>query len=282
MSFRPGESHPMLHALRLVVALIVLAATGAAERSAAEVHFALSPPVVQVQPGEIFELEIQIADVGDSINGYDAVLAYDPQRLQLLVPSPWSSGEGALFTGACPQRFLVLSAPADSSRLTVSHVVLCAGVRVTGPGVTYRLSFRARMIQGVTRVDLVEGTAGYDAGSPVLPVRADGAEVRVGQATATAPAFGRPRLRVVPNPFNPITEIEFELTADEPRACLDLFDFQGRRVRRLYDGALPRGNHALPFRGRDDHGEALASGVYLLRLTLATRPARTTRVVLLR
>ncbi|MDM7915929.1 MAG: FlgD immunoglobulin-like domain containing protein [Candidatus Eisenbacteria bacterium] len=47
---------------------------------------------------------------------------------------------------------------------------------------------------------------------------------------------------------------------------LDVFDVQGRRVRTLLDGPMPRGVHSLPWDGRDDGGRQMASGVYLIRL----------------
>jgi subtilisin-like proprotein convertase family protein len=69
----------------------------------------------------------------------------------------------------------------------------------------------------------------------------------------------------VPNPFNPQTELVFEL----PRAGqvqLDVYDLRGRHVRRLVDGLVLAGRHAVRWDGRDDGGRALASGVYLCRL----------------
>jgi len=78
-----------------------------------------------------------------------------------------------------------------------------------------------------------------------------------GVAPAPLVAFG-----AHPNPFNPETEIDFSMAAPG-RMSLAVYDLSGRRVRTLVDGALPVGNHHAVWRGDDDSGRAVASGVYL-------------------
>jgi len=50
------------------------------------------------------------------------------------------------------------------------------------------------------------------------------------------------------------------------RVVLDVFDAHGRRVKRIADGWLPAGRHASTWRGDDDRGHALGSGVYFIRM----------------
>jgi hypothetical protein len=71
-----------------------------------------------------------------------------------------------------------------------------------------------------------------------------------------------------PNPFNPKTSIRFTLEA-AGRAELDIFDPTGRRVIELFSGQLSAGSHELNWQAHDADGRALASGVYLARLTTA-------------
>ena len=83
-----------------------------------------------------------------------------------------------------------------------------------------------------------------------------------GPPSAWATALGP----VVPNPFNPRTEIRFTLTADA-RPVLDVFDLRGRRVVRLVDHSpLPAGPHAVTWDGTDSRGRPVAGGGYLCRL----------------
>ena len=63
-----------------------------------------------------------------------------------------------------------------------------------------------------------------------------------------------------PNPFNPATEIRFELPADGPYELL-IHDVAGRRVT-SFTGQGSAGENSVRWTGVDDAGEAVASGVY--------------------
>lgn len=76
-------------------------------------------------------------------------------------------------------------------------------------------------------------------------------------------------LRAVPNPFNPQTEVRFELTAAQETAVV-VYDAAGRLVRTLYRGPLAAGTIALRWDGRDDNGARASSGVYFARVTAGT------------
>ena len=65
-----------------------------------------------------------------------------------------------------------------------------------------------------------------------------------------------------PNPFNPQTKLEFVL--EKPgRATVRIYDVQGRLVRTVVDRDLAAGRHTRDWRGTDDSGNTVASGVYL-------------------
>lgn len=99
-------------------------------------------------------------------------------------------------------------------------------------------------------------------------------------AEDTPGARGGYRLCAVPNPFNPRTVVSFVL----PRAgeaSLRLFDLRGRAVRTLHASHLPEGPHAVPWDGRDDTGDGVASGVYHARLETRDR-RETAQLVLVR
>ena len=99
-------------------------------------------------------------------------------------------------------------------------------------------------------------------------------------------AQGRNPARIVlhgasPNPFNPSTEIRFDLPRPGP-VTLRVVDARGRLVAVLLDAA-PRaaGSHAVRWDARSRDGGVLPSGVYWAQLDLfATR--RTARLVLVR
>ena len=64
-----------------------------------------------------------------------------------------------------------------------------------------------------------------------------------------------------PNPFNPVTEIAFDLP-EAGAVSLKVFDLMGREVAVLVNGEKPAGQHAISFDARD-----LPSGMYICRMT---------------
>ncbi|MBK6733881.1 MAG: metallophosphoesterase [bacterium] len=83
-----------------------------------------------------------------------------------------------------------------------------------------------------------------------------------------------------PNPFNPRTEIAFEL-AQPARCRLDIFDLQGRQVAGLVDGEMAAGTHRVVWEATDAHGLPLPSGVYFAGLR-AGDYAETRKLMLVR
>ena len=81
---------------------------------------------------------------------------------------------------------------------------------------------------------------------------------------------------VVPNPFNPSTQVRFTLPSALP-VTADVWSVTGAKVRSLAEGAtLAAGEHALRWDGRNADGQRVASGVYLFRVStpLGSRVAR--------
>ena len=68
-----------------------------------------------------------------------------------------------------------------------------------------------------------------------------------------------------PNPFNPSTTIEYQLS-ELGHVALRIFNLKGQEVRTLLNGPLPAGEYSLQWDGKDNQGQAVASGTYLYRL----------------
>ncbi len=79
-------------------------------------------------------------------------------------------------------------------------------------------------------------------------------------ATAVVIPAAYALLASVPNPFNPTTNIRFDLP-EAAAVRLVLYDTMGRAVARLIDGAMPAGEHRVTF-----DGSGLPSGRYFYRL----------------
>ncbi|NKB68874.1 MAG: T9SS type A sorting domain-containing protein [Candidatus Latescibacteria bacterium] len=83
-----------------------------------------------------------------------------------------------------------------------------------------------------------------------------------------------------PNPFNSGTTIPFQLDRTGI-VQLHIFNLAGQPVRTLAEWPLPSGAHRVGWDGRDQRGQALASGAYIYRLRQGERVA-TGKLLLLR
>ena len=97
-------------------------------------------------------------------------------------------------------------------------------------------------------------------------------------AAEGAPAFtvGAPR----PSPTRGATDIDLVL-GRTTHVRADIFDLQGRLVRRAIDENLPAGAHVIRWNGRNSGGEPVASGVYWFAVR-AGAERHTTRLIVMR
>jgi len=91
-----------------------------------------------------------------------------------------------------------------------------------------------------------------------VPVTATAVETA---ATPSAFALGAN----YPNPFNPATTIPV-IVAAAGDVDLTIYNVLGQPVRPVWSGPLAAGEHRLTWDGRDAQGQAVAAGVYLVRL----------------
>ncbi len=64
-----------------------------------------------------------------------------------------------------------------------------------------------------------------------------------------------------PNPFNPITNVNFSLKADS-KVSLSIYNVRGHRVKTLVADNMQAGYHSIVWDGRDDNGKSVSSGIY--------------------
>jgi len=84
-----------------------------------------------------------------------------------------------------------------------------------------------------------------------------------------------------PNPFNPSTVICYDVPVGGGRVSLRIYDVGGRLVRTLVDGVETAGRKAVTWRGRDNRGQRVSTGVYFYRMT-APGFEKTRKMVLLK
>lgn len=69
-----------------------------------------------------------------------------------------------------------------------------------------------------------------------------------------------------PNPFNPTTTISFALP-EAAHALVQIFDVNGREVKRLVDQMCNAGVHSVVWNGTDEAQQKVSSGIYLCRFS---------------
>ncbi len=141
---------------------------------------------------------------------------------------------------------------------------------------------------GTDRMRLHSTSPCRDAGDPASPLDPDGSRADMGarpfDPTLTVESPRVPLRFLVmqnaPNPFNPSTTIRFTLP-EAGHVTLAVYDINGRLVRMLVGQTLLPGHHEGVWDGYDAVGRAVASGVYVYRLT-AKQGVVTKRMVLVR
>ena len=265
-------------ALALALGALVVAARGGPGTAVAEgVTAALQPNPMTVEPGAEFDLELWVTQAGASFNGFRAIVAYDTSALTLLPMSPLSQQVGQLMTGACGSSFHRFRPGPGVD--TISVVLLCNGVSLTGPGQVYRLHFRAAQALQTTMVRLLPGELKfYDAGIFVNPVHSSDASIGIGMPPAAvdgAGTGGRLSLAVAPNPGR--GRVVFSIGAAYPGPeSLTVRDVQGRLVWKAVPGA-----RQIAWDGRHELGHLVPNGTYFATLKAGGRET-TVRFTLLR
>ena len=200
-------------------------------------------------PGRVFEVTARAASMSD-VMAYELVLGYDPERVKLLPNEAVVEGnvfannaKGALFfSNAQPGRVEVTSgrigrdwsASGDADLVTVRFVAL-----TDDPGV----------------IDVLEGQFVNSA--------YQGTVMRVEKAQALPLAAALHQN--FPNPFNPSTEIRFDIPTART-VQLRVYNQLGQTVRTLVDNRMKAGSYRIKWNGKTEAGNNVSSGVYFYSL----------------
>jgi hypothetical protein len=250
--------------LRLAWACGAFLLLGGVSARAQGVHVALTPSASEVSPGAVFDLELTLTQAGGAINGFDAVIGFDPAALTFIPLAPTTLQQGALMTGACGNMFHRFTQ--EPGKLTIADVMLCAGVSVTGPGQVYRLRFLASNTPQITYVTFLPGLQFYNAGLFVNPAVSTDAVIGIGTSLdAGSGPRGRFSLEVKPNPARAGTSFVIELDRPAP-VRVRVLDVRGRSIRRFEDTAAVAGSRTLRWDGLDAAGRRVPAGMYIVML----------------
>lgn len=248
----------------------------------AAVSVALMPADTAVAPGTSVELALEVTAAGSPFNGFEIVVGYDAAGLTFEPLDPIMLQQGCLMTGgcsaACGTTFHLFEAAGDS--LTITDILLCDQVSLTGPGRLYHLRFQASNTPQVTEVRIRSATF-YDGGVFVGPVVTADAIVRIDAVLAVDDAGPAGfTLRPEPNPARGPIHFSIGAPADGLQR-LEAFDAGGRLVRRIESAWHPAGARRARWDGLDEAGRSVPPGVYVVVLRSGGETARA-RVAIVR
>ena len=83
-----------------------------------------------------------------------------------------------------------------------------------------------------------------------------------------------------PNPFNPITAINYDLP-EERDVNIIIYDLLGRTIRHLDLNKVKAGRHEFVWHGTNDFGKRVSTGIYFLQIT-AGQDIQTQKMLLLK
>ena len=258
-------------ALGMIAATLLLLAVGGPAH--AQITLRFSPADTTISPATSGRLTVMLDDAID-VRTIDLRVSFDPAIVSSVV-----GGGGALFTDSGYQLFQGFENSAPGEWYGYS-VIIGAGLSVLGPGELFYWDFEA-VAEGVSAVTSVNTYLAAEDGTWYPGVTLSQTTITVGDPTSSVgdlPAL-KQGLRLHPNPFNPRTEIFFDLP--QPGYVeLAVYDLRGREVVVLHQGLTPAGPFTSSWDGLDSRGLAQPGGVYLFRLATPAGQTGTKGVLL--
>lgn len=212
--------------------------------------------------------QVQAIDVGDDPWGLDVDY---PQ----IVVSCEDSGDVFIIESETWEILhVVLPAGSDPRDVSITTGWASVGGRVLLGAVAYVAGGRTDAGDPMYVIDLYDGTILYDLDVPGTNTNVVAVEAQwpLPSAVDDLPFASSLQLVVSPNPFNPLTHIQFQLETMAP-VRLGVFALSGRLVRTLRVGTLGAGEHVVTWDGRDKGGRQAASGTYVVMIQAGDQAA---------
>jgi hypothetical protein len=133
-------------------------------------------------------------------------------------------------------------------------------------------------------------------GNPEAMLKYASLDINFGDLVAADPTLPVPQasLHNYPNPFNPSTEIIFQISDERQidHAQIDIFNAKGQKVKELKADMSSRPirqqpergeiSHSITWDGTDSANQPVASGLYLYRLMVSGTPVAQQKMMLLK
>ena len=214
----------------------------------------------QMGAGDEVEVDLTLRRV-DEVKGYTLDLVYDPSTLEIVTV------DATLLQSLSAIRVNRAQKP---GRFVLAEVTRGRQAVVAEEGPLARLRLRA--LTDVNNPSIAVERA-------FLADRSNRTIQLVAQTSRLLPdQFGLAQNS--PNPFNPSTNITFDIPQDSAPVVLSVYNLMGQRVRELMRAEMmPAGRYTITWDGLDQRGQRAGSGVYFY--TLAAGPYLESRKMIL-
>ena len=199
------------------------------------------------------------------IAGLQATVGFDPSTVSVGIPLLAGSATGLTLEASVQPgvlRFVVFGLQPGQGITAGTNVVLLIPITLRDGSAETPLLTLSNVVMASSHAQRVPVTIGAPVKAAALP---------------TAFSLGAAR----PNPFNPSTQIAYDVPQQAP-ISLTVYNLLGQEVARLVDGTQAPGRYTVTWNGRNAQGIAVASGVYVYRMVTGTGFTATGRMALLK
>ncbi len=246
---------PMCPPGNLTSSLNVVPSSGALLKTEEQIHAFAESGAAPIASGQMLSVPVTIdlANFPEELGSFTARLEWNPAILQLL---NYSGGKTGGFENP-----VVNDSEAKSGKLTFANAnpygakgsvnILNLQFKAVGdPGSSATLSLSFSAI-----------AAAY-AFTDLLPYLAVSKETITLAAEALPEDFA---LQNFPNPFNPSTEVHYQLPRDS-EVEIAVYNVLGQKVQTLVKERQSAGKYVVRWEGRDEQGQPAPSGIYFLQM----------------
>lgn len=205
----------------------------------------------RLEAGASLDVAVCVGEEGLPFRGLSTILEYDPSVLEFVSAEPDSR------LVAAPEDLFFYAALATAGRARVDFALLGQGRTVSEGGPVAAVRFRVGdSVSEPTRVALSDlSVRGEENGR----IECSDAELALGGQESEHHDLAMEQN--VPNPFNPVTTIAFELP-DEAHVRLAIYSVSGRLVDTVLDDLVPAGRRCVTWDAGAGTGRSLPSGIY--------------------
>ena len=207
---------------------------------------------MDVQPGDIFELPVQISNV-EGIFGMQMTFNYDPEYLTAIEVTNLAAEMNSSFY-------------IDEVSGTIK--IACAGAEALNGDMTIvNLKFKANEDIGLATETQVEGMY-FMANETDLTGNIHNGTIMInGFATGIYNETNSVEtLNCYPNPFNNELNIKYTVINDNEKISIEIYDIFGKLITTIVDGNHRAESYQLSWDGSDAYGNPLQNGLYFIRM----------------